>query len=233
MKKLIFLLSVLSLGVNAQIPTKAWAETEFLNKISSWGSIEPKKILEAIRSEKICVKVLKSATPQFELTEFEWGDVERPAADMSNLGRWTYFDARVYCQNELDLSDNCTTILINDKAGRVDILREYLRAKIMLTDAKLYCPAKAGQGTAYTKEINFEIANFLYENRNRFSYKPIEKIRILRRALIAAWALRTSRPEAYSNIKTQEFDQEFEELKQSSTKVGRLIKDDKSNSYLR
>jgi hypothetical protein len=98
------------------------------------GLLEPKVLLEKVRADKVCVKVLRS-NRKGESKFFQWSSVEPPQGELSAITKIGALMGKTLCADEHPMAKDCTTIVLAHDAPKSTLIHEYLHVRQIRRDS--------------------------------------------------------------------------------------------------
>lgn len=149
------------------------------------ASLDPVQMLQKIRAEKICVKILQS-NRTVPASLFHWGKVEKGTGKLEELTKIPGLMGKTLCADEVPLAHKCLTIVLASDAPKTTLVHEYLHAHQIKNDPT-WCPiSQSAWKTGTMSKENYkgmldrewEVHTWLWENRDKLHLSAEGKVEV-------------------------------------------------------
>lgn len=196
-------------------------------KATSIANLSSKGILQAIRAEGACVKIMDTRRRVAKGT-FAWSQIEKPTLKARDVSKIAGLMGKTLCKDELPIARACPTIVLASDAPLVTAIHEYLHYLQSKRDAqwcsiskKLWREAPAGEDLVAVRDKEWDAHLFLWYNRSKMNLAVGDRIAIASEILSEAEQrkrydpdaevfLKRERPELYLQAATLEYKQKME-----------------------
>jgi hypothetical protein len=176
-------------------------------------AIDAKTLLQKIRSEKVCVKILDSHRKVPE-GFFHWDQVEHPSEELSTITKLPALMGKTLCADELPLAKGCVTIGIASDAPKTTLIHEYLHVQQIKKDSAWCAVSKSLWGKKALSEDErqaqsdreWDVVRVLWAERERTGFSLEDKITIAGDLLEQAAARKSFDADAQNYVRTQKVD---------------------------